>query len=171
LSVWALFLSIGAVVPTGASPEPIDQAHWIGVDDYPSEAMLNGWEGTTGFRLSIDATGSVRDCAVVAPSGHPLLDRVTCDLMVKRGRFRPATNARGEPVAGKVQQNMQWQIPNDPSMSWAVVRITGSGPECVVDNETRMEPAPCQSLVDAIQKAGVTLPARVQIGKRAVEPN
>jgi TonB family protein len=171
VSVWALLLSVAAAGQAAMPPEPIDQANWIRIQDYPSEAMLNGWEGKTGFMLSVDATGSAKGCTITVSSGHPLLDRATCDLMLSRSRFRPATNARGAAVAGQFAKEMEWQIPNDPSMSWAVVRVTGAGPECVVDKVTRMEAETCRSLVEAMGKAGVTLPARVQIGKRAPEPN
>ena len=48
--------------------------------------------------LTVGIDGVPTDCSVYRSSGLPDTDERTCDLAMQRLRFRPATNARGEPV-------------------------------------------------------------------------
>jgi TonB family protein len=61
--------------------------------------------------LSIDPEGRVVGCRVTHGSGHRLLDRDTCTLAVRRGRFTPAKDAQRRPVAsGYVVRDVKWRI-------------------------------------------------------------
>jgi protein TonB len=48
--------------------------------------------------LTVGTDGRATACRTYRSSGLPETDRVTCVLAMDRLRFRPATNARGEPV-------------------------------------------------------------------------
>lgn len=48
--------------------------------------------------LTVGIDGVPTDCSVYRSSGLSDTDERTCDLAMQRLRFRPATNARGEPV-------------------------------------------------------------------------
>lgn len=48
--------------------------------------------------LTVNPSGRATACRVYKSSGLPDTDRVACDLAVEKLRFRPATNAAGEPV-------------------------------------------------------------------------
>ncbi len=50
--------------------------------------------------LTVDTDGRPSACRTYRTSGLPETDAVTCRLAIERLRFRPATNARGEPVIG-----------------------------------------------------------------------
>jgi len=50
--------------------------------------------------LTVDTDGRPNACRTYRSSGLPETDAVTCRLAIERLRFRPATNARGEPVVG-----------------------------------------------------------------------
>src|SRR3546814_10198618 len=64
-------------------------------DDYPSRALREEREGTTGFKLAIDANGKVVDCQITSSSGSPDLDAEACKNLMRRARFRPAEDTDG----------------------------------------------------------------------------
>lgn len=78
--------------------------------DYPRSASRERVGGSVVARLTVEATGRVSDCAVVQSSGHPDLDATTCRLIEKRFRYRPATNARGEPVRSVAGWRQDWWL-------------------------------------------------------------
>lgn len=95
-----------AAVPRG------NPGNWATTNDYPSRALREEREGTTGFRLSIGPDGRVTDCTITSSSGHPDLDQTTCDKMRQRGRFNPATE-NGQPTTGSYSSRVRWVIPKD----------------------------------------------------------
>lgn len=60
---------------------------------YPQEAIDRGLEGEVKLRLLLDGSGRVIDAAVLAGSGHPLLDRAALDAARQIGRI-DASGAR-----------------------------------------------------------------------------
>lgn len=101
-------LAQDAVIP--AEPLiPLDQ--WFHSDDYPPASMRGAEEGDVSALLSIDPQGMVTGCRITHGSGHPLLDRATCALAVRRGRFTPAKDVHRQPVAGSyVISGVKWRI-------------------------------------------------------------
>jgi protein TonB len=92
-------------------PTPIgDPASWFPADAYPPTAKAEGAEGRTVFSVNVDAQGRVTSCNIVKTSGTPLLDSTTCALVVTNGRFKPAVDASGKPVAGVWKSAMVWQL-------------------------------------------------------------
>src|SRR3546814_9911859 len=71
---------------------------WVTNDDYPADAMRQGHEGTSGFRLTYDATGRTTGCEITSPSGHAELDEATCRLLIERARFIPGRDAEGAQI-------------------------------------------------------------------------
>ncbi|HEX6742268.1 MAG TPA: energy transducer TonB [Sphingomicrobium sp.] len=67
-------------------------------EDYPSEALMQGKEGSGRFLLLIDEKGSVAGCHVQVPSGVPILDAMGCQVIRERAKFKPALDAQGHPV-------------------------------------------------------------------------
>lgn len=98
--------------PRGAAPKGKWQA-WVSTNDYPTRDLREGNQGTTRYRLTIDAAGRVSDCTVTASSGHAGLDRATCDKVRSRARFEPATDQTGARVPGSFTGSVTWQIPAD----------------------------------------------------------
>lgn len=94
-----------STTPTG-SP-----ALWISNDDYPARAMREEREGTTGFRLTIDAAGLPTGCEIIASSGHSDLDAATCNVVRERARFVPGRDRKGRPIGGTYSNRVRWQIP------------------------------------------------------------
>jgi protein TonB len=68
--------------------------------DYPS-AVRQSWPrgGIIYLRLRIEPNGRPSRCDVMRSFGSPSIDQWTCSLVMERGLFRPALDARGAPVA------------------------------------------------------------------------
>ena len=90
-------------IPTG----PYIMSTGIRPADYPAEAWLNGDEGSVGYRLEIDRTGSVTDCAITKSSGSETLDEATCALLFKKAEI--AFRGDGRPEPGIVSGTYAWR--------------------------------------------------------------
>jgi protein TonB len=99
-----------AFKPTAAVPRN-PPARWVTTDDYPSRDLRQGHEGTTAFRVVVGSNGRVSACEVVRSSGHPGLDKATCEAVTARARFEPATDETGAKVVGTYSNSVRWQIP------------------------------------------------------------
>ena len=64
--------------------------------------------GTVAISFRVRSDGSVDRCRVVRSSGAALLDDLTCRLFTQRFRFRPATNAAGQPVDSTLSTSFTW---------------------------------------------------------------
>lgn len=129
-----LFRSVAAGVTLAASaapassstplwlhPEPGSAAPvrplsaYVSEEDYPAALIRSGVQGGgVSFRLSVGADGRVRGCAVTHSSGSDLLDTTTCRLMVRRARFKPATDPQGRPRTGEHDGRIEWRAPEPP---------------------------------------------------------
>lgn len=86
--------------PRAKAPVPINQPQrWITSKDYPASSRRAKHDGVVGFKLEIGADGSVTDCAIVQSSGHVMLDKGTCDLLMERAQVQACTGPqrRGDP--------------------------------------------------------------------------
>lgn len=62
-------------------------------------------------RYAVGTDGRVRNCRVVQSSGSAEADAITCRLIEKRFRYRPAENAAGNPVADETGWKQWWWRP------------------------------------------------------------
>lgn len=88
-------------------------ANWATSNDYPSRALREEREGTTGFRVTVGTDGKVADCQITSSSGSPDLDTATCDNVRRRARFTPATDGEGNPTTGSYSNRIRWVIPKE----------------------------------------------------------
>lgn len=98
--------------PKSATPRG-NPGSWANANDYPSGPLRREEEGVTRFRVTVGADGRVTSCDVTGSSGSSELDSTTCSLITRRGRFNPATDGEGSPVAGAWSSSVRWQIPKD----------------------------------------------------------
>ena len=91
--------------------QPINFGEVFASDNYPFWASQIGDQGSVKFRLSIDPAGRVTDCTIVVPSRHATLNQPTCDLILARARFSPATDRRGRGVATSYSRQVRWTMP------------------------------------------------------------
>lgn len=95
----------------GAGPVPLGDINtWFPPESYPAQARARGEAGRTAFALDIDAQGRVTNCSILESSGSELLDSTTCSQAILNGRFHPARDAGGKPVAGRWSSAMRWKI-------------------------------------------------------------
>lgn len=85
-----------------------DPGSWATPNDYPSRALREEREGTSGFRVTIDADGKVANCQITSSSGHADLDEATCKLVSRRARFRKPSDGYGSVYSNRVR----WVIPD-----------------------------------------------------------
>jgi periplasmic protein TonB len=98
--------------PRQAAPRG-NPGNWATTNDYPSRALREEREGTTGFRVSVGPDGRVTDCSITSSSGHSDLDEATCSNVTRRARFAPATDGDGNPTTGSYASRVRWVIPKD----------------------------------------------------------
>lgn len=84
---------------------------WFTTDDYPSRSLSNGDEGVVTIKWDINESGRVENCVVVSSSGHAELDRVSCALMTRRGRYAPALDQAGNPIRSTQSRKVVWKVP------------------------------------------------------------
>lgn len=101
-----------AFTPIKARPKG-KLSQWVTPDDYPSMDQRLRHEGTSSFRLAIDAAGKPTGCTIVASSGWPGLDEATCTKIMRRARFEAAIDNTGARTEGTYSGAVNWQIPKD----------------------------------------------------------
>ncbi len=98
--------------PVAARPKG-NPGNWATTNDYPSRALREEREGTTGFRLTVGPDGKVVDCTVTRSSGSSDLDEAACSNIRRRARFEPAKDGEGNPTTGSYSSSVRWVIPKD----------------------------------------------------------
>jgi len=86
---------------------------WVTTDDYPSRALREEREGVTAVAWDVTADGRVENCRVTSSSGSPDLDQAACANITRRGRYKPALDQSGNPIASTDSRRVRWQMPQD----------------------------------------------------------
>lgn len=97
--------------PVSAKPRN-HRGGWVTEADYRSSWINREMAGTARFRLEIAASGKVEGCTITGSSGHPDLDKATCDLVARRAKFDAAKDASGAKTGGAYASSVRWQIPD-----------------------------------------------------------
>lgn len=98
-----------ARITTQAKPL-IPLTRFITSEDYPSQAMSEIKGGTTRVMLLIDEQGLAKDCVVEEHSGVASIDAQTCFMVLKRGKFAPASDAAGKPIKSFLSYAFKWKL-------------------------------------------------------------
>jgi TonB family protein len=151
----AFLSALMAASPTTPTPWYIDE-------DYPFHAFERKWEGTTIFELTVDPRGRPVGCTVDVSSGHAILDERACSVALKRAKFQPALDAKGNPTYGVHRTRLNWAI--DPEL-WAQ---SEAGPDFEVS--VSKLPAGADGPV-SVQYAVLVDAAGVPVDCRALTPN
>jgi TonB family protein len=117
-------------------------------NDYPTDALRRGDEGTVAVQMLIGADGRVSRCVVTTSSRSPSLDAATCRILTERAGFTPARDRHGKPTTDQYYQRITWQIPPAPPILFAnltyaqVVTVPVSGePACTFNFAGAQAPA------------------------------
>jgi protein TonB len=103
--------SVRTFDPVGPKPRN-DPGAWVTTNDYRSAWVNRGMAGLARFRVTVGADGRVKDCTITGSSGHPELDRATCDLVARRAKFEPGRDSAGEKTAASYSNAVQWILPD-----------------------------------------------------------
>lgn len=76
--------------------------------DYPRETEELRIGDYVIVALTVGTDGRVRDCRIHRASRDAEADRITCRLATRRFRFRPATDASGNPVESVYGWQQRW---------------------------------------------------------------
>ena len=79
--------------------------------DYPKASRELRLGSAVTLALTVNTAGRVAGCKVLRPSRDPEADRITCRLATERFRFRPATDAQGNPVVSVFGWQQRWFTP------------------------------------------------------------
>lgn len=90
------------------APERI--GNFFKADDYPTDLVDQGVQGTVGVVMNVDDHGQLTNCRIVETSGTPELDEATCGVLRKRAKFNPAVNRDGAAMAALTYWRVNWQI-------------------------------------------------------------
>ena len=113
-------LAVGPEIEYPTDPRPNERLYrLIKPVDYPVEAWNEGHEGYVGYDIQVSTDGTAERCFVTESSGHALLDKTTCDLVMERLTFEPALAGEDEPIAGTFSGSYTWRKrePEMPQMS------------------------------------------------------
>lgn len=88
-----------------------DSAAWITVADYPAESIRAHEEGKVVAVWRIGVDGRVDGCRIVVSSGYARLDAASCTAITTRGRYKPAVDDAGNPVASYASRSVTWALP------------------------------------------------------------
>ena len=97
--------------PTAPTPAG-SPGTWIHPEDYPDGPL----SGATSIMLTVGPDGLPGQCKVTHSSGSDVLDQKTCDLIMARAKFNPATDEHGHPVAGSYHTKVVWMESLDPRL-------------------------------------------------------
>lgn len=111
VKMWGLDPVQQATLATAPSPLS-NPGGWATSSDYPVSALRVGQSASVQFRLMIDKTGVPTDCKVQSATQGPAFIALTCSLLMKRARFKPATTTDGSPVESYYTNTVNWLIPS-----------------------------------------------------------
>jgi hypothetical protein len=97
-------LKLGAAwgVPVEQQRRMKTPAKLIGVPftsfDFPDAAIRKEMNGRTEIRLTVDDHGQPLDCFPLKSTPDPVFARTSCNVMLKRAHFHPASDIDGKPI-------------------------------------------------------------------------
>ena len=96
--------------PAGA-PIALSAGTYLSIADYPSEAISRGESGTVEFDVHVSENGLPLRCTVTSSSRSALLDRRSCDIVMARLVFIPASDGAGGRRSGVLHSRIRWVLP------------------------------------------------------------
>lgn len=104
----------GFPAPTRVAMRAVPQgskSSWIEAEDYPAAALRAEEQGLVTVKLAVNERGGVAACDIVRSSGSKTLDATTCQVIQRRARYRPATDATGHAVPSVDEHTVRWTLP------------------------------------------------------------
>lgn len=93
-----------------AAPQPVEYTSWWSPSEMPRSILDQGGTRKVLTRTTVKPNGSILRCEVEATSGDPKVDLLTCAIIVKRGKFVPASDKAGNAIYGVYRQTVTWAV-------------------------------------------------------------
>ena len=84
--------------------------------DIPAELRRRRLQGITVARVDVGPDAQAHGCRVTSSSGEPRLDRVACEMIMRRGRFRAFYAAPAQPIPSRWDYAVLWEISDQPPL-------------------------------------------------------
>lgn len=94
-----------------SAAEPLNKSQWFVEAEYPVSAMREERQGVVSYDLTIGVDGKVLGCQASGPPNSADLEMATCEAILARARFEPATDASGSKVVGEYSGTITWNLP------------------------------------------------------------
>jgi len=107
MSITRSLIVDAVIATTPATPLP-----WFTLDDYPTKAFKEEWQGVTNFSVIVAPDGRAVDCTITKSSGFAMLDRQACWVALKRARYTRASGPDGQSAYGVYRSQVVWQRPD-----------------------------------------------------------
>jgi hypothetical protein len=94
-----------------SAPQPVNLDKWFSFEDVPTylvEKDSGVW--LVGIRVDVAPDGSIQRCEAEKSSRIPELDKLTCSIVLLRGRFLPARSTSGSPATGVYRDSVSWSV-------------------------------------------------------------
>jgi protein TonB len=91
-----------------ATAKAIANPVWISGGPTDADNRRGRFRGSVVVQFTVAPDGRVANCSAAQSSGNPQLDAMTCRVLVERGRFSPARNAQGQPIASQAHATYAW---------------------------------------------------------------
>jgi len=126
-------------------------------DNYPFFAKARGDVGRVRFMVQLDDRGVPTACEILEPAEADTLNEPTCDLIMEQGRFEPARDGRGKPIASTYTRRVAWLLMDPPptpfrdSHQRVVLTFDGAGTAaCRIEAsaDLKYDPRTCAMLVE-----------------------
>lgn len=82
---------------------------WFNTNDYPLALAYTFKSGGVIARLDISDKGEINACHVMEAGGDPAFEHLTCEVAKKNGRFTPAIDKTGKPIATYFVLPVMWK--------------------------------------------------------------
>ncbi|MEA3031578.1 MAG: hypothetical protein QOJ53_551 [Sphingomonadales bacterium] len=109
---WLGASAAARVNPRGA-PIPVSLHDEISSADYPPAALRRNESGTVAYAVEVSASGVPLACTVPQSSGSEALDRRTCEIVMQRSAFIPASDGAGRRARGVYRSRIRWVMEDE----------------------------------------------------------
>lgn len=97
--------------------QPKPKKEWtayVSSDDYPKLALYARAGGETRLLIDVGVDGKGSNCRIIAPSGRPELDEMSCKIVTERAEYEPGRDATEAPIKTPFYFVFRWEMPRPP---------------------------------------------------------
>jgi hypothetical protein len=110
MTTWGIDVEKHRTLSQSARPTQ-SPTEWIKSSEHPIAMLSARQPALVNFRLIIGTDGVPTNCHIQATTRPKEFDNAVCKSVMKRARFSPALDAKGQPVATYYQNRVRFQLP------------------------------------------------------------